>query len=111
MGSIGLYTYVDLFSSVRVRILSSLLQGPPFPTPMEYAPGNPPPYPSMEPFRALALPEGKDMKKPPTEDVKALTAEDLKPSPDGSLELIDRSIKEMQDCKDVFEGLFKGIEK
>lgn len=79
-------------------------QAPQFPIPMEYASeNNPPSYTDMDPFAPRALPKGGDVKK--------LTAEDLKPGDDGSLELIDKSIKEMNDCKAVFDGLVEGIEK
>lgn len=71
---------------------------------MEYVPGsNPPPYTGMDPFEPRALPKGGD--------VKTLMAEDVKPGDDGSLGLIDKSIKEMNDCKAVFDGLVEGIEK
>ena len=78
-----------------------------FPAPMEYTPGCKPPAYSddTKPFTPLGLPGLDDGQAKST-----LTSHDLVLDHQG-LFLIGMSIKEIENCKTVFDGLVTGIER
>ena len=83
-----------------------------FPVPQEFDDDCPPPsYEGINPFQPLGRP-GSDEKAGEENAAAAgtITANDVKPDL-RSFDLMKSSIREMTDCKAIFNGLVEGIEK